>query len=55
MHVIIYQNFWEALLQTGQHWLWIRLDFIPTLDWLKPMREAVAFAFAVALQGIFSR
>lgn len=55
LHFIIYPNFWEALLRTGQHWLWIRLDLIHILDWLKPRRKAAVFACAVAPRGIFSR
>lgn len=55
LHIIIYPNFWEALLWTGQHWLWIRTDLIYTLDWLKPVRKATMFAFPVTPRGIFSR
>lgn len=53
--IIVYPNFREDLLQIGQHWWRIRKDLICTLDWLKPMRKATVFAFAVGLRGIFSR
>lgn len=45
LHIIIYPNFWEALLWTAQHWVWIRTDLSFTLDWLKAVRKATVFAF----------